>query len=333
MSGCYAVFHKQLGDLVLLEPCLSRLRDHHGAPVRLLTRSGHAPLAELMSGVQFVRGLPLAPAGQLYCFDPLNKSAMRSLFAPVLSRRFVPAERRELRWFHPVLFPRVQTPDLGESYVAEFFWTHAPVPAKAPFRPPRLERPPEAWAPPGRAPGSYLLVNPTAGWRHKSWTADGWSQILKALDEPALLTGAGSDWQVAQCREIAEKAGGQVESIASSTSLREYLWLCANARAVLTVDGAASHLAAAFGVPCLTLFGPTNIRNWHRPAPGHLALQAPTGNDGHCRVRNLDPAAVLEAAQRLLSDDLEPTPITFQKSLRKGALWRRPDGYEPSLDE
>lgn len=301
MSGCYAVFHKQLGDLVLLEPALSRLRDHHGGPVRLLTRSGHAPLAALMSGIRLVRGIPLAPAGDLYCFDPLNKSAMRSLFAPVWSRKFLPAEHRELSWFHSVLFPRVNTPDLGASYVAEFFWSHTPVPAKAPFRLPKLAQPPAAWAPPGRVPGSYILVNPTAGWRRKSWTADGWARVLKALDAPFLLAGGGLDWQVAQCLDIVEKAGGRAENLAGSTSLKEYLWLCANARAVLTVDGVASHLALAFGVRCLTLFGPTSLQNWHRPALGHIALQAPAEKDGACRMRNLDPAAVVEAAVRLVS--------------------------------
>ena len=35
MPGCYAVFHKQLGDLVLLEPTLAKLREHHGVPVRM----------------------------------------------------------------------------------------------------------------------------------------------------------------------------------------------------------------------------------------------------------------------------------------------------------
>ena len=44
MPGCYAVFHKQLGDLVLLEPTLAKLCEHHGAPVECMTRSGHAPL-------------------------------------------------------------------------------------------------------------------------------------------------------------------------------------------------------------------------------------------------------------------------------------------------
>lgn len=301
MSGCYAVFHKQLGDLVLLEPALSRLRDHHGPPVRLLTRTGHAPLAELMPGVRCMRGVPFAPAGHLYCFDPLNKSATRSLFAPVRSRRFLPAERRELSWFHSILFPRVKTPNLEDSYVAEFFWSHTPVPAKGPFRPPKLDSPPASWAPQGRVPSSYILVNPAAGWRRKSWTTDGWTLVLKALDAPALLTGAGTDWQIEHCREILERTGGRTENLASSTSLKEYLWLCANARAVLTVDGAASHLAAAFGIPCLTLFGPTNIRNWHHPAPRHVALQAPSGKDGVRRMRNLYPAVVIEAAQRLVS--------------------------------
>ena len=53
MPGCYAVFHKQLGDLVLLEPTLAKLCEHHGAPVECMTRGGHAPLLQLMPGVQF----------------------------------------------------------------------------------------------------------------------------------------------------------------------------------------------------------------------------------------------------------------------------------------
>ena len=62
------------------------------------------------------------------------------------------------------------------------------------------------------------------------------------------MTSASMDWQIQHCREIQEKSGSLVRSLASGTTLENFLWLCSRARAVLTVDGAASHLARAFGV-------------------------------------------------------------------------------------
>ena len=298
MSGCYAAFHKQLGDLVLLEPALSRLRDHHGAPVRLMTRTGHADLVALMSGVRFTRGLSLVPAGDLYCFDPLNKSAFRSLFAPAARRRLIVPERAELSWYHKFLFSAVRNPELGGSYVAEFFWEHTPVPSREPFCPPRLVRPPSGWAPPGVTAKQFALVNPTSGWRKKMWTAEGWAAVLAALGEQRfILTNAGADWQAGHARAICESSRARV----CPTDLKQFLWLCANARFVLTVDGAASHLAAAFGVPCFTLFGPTSIANWHRPAPRHIAFQAPPDTDGVRRLKKLRPEPVAEAAREFLA--------------------------------
>ncbi len=294
---CYAAFHKQLGDLVLLEPALTRLREHFGGTVRLMTRNGHADLVGLMPGVEFVRSLPLAPARDLFCFDPLNKSAFRSLLAPVLHRHLIRPEASELQWYHPLLFSSPATPELGDSYVAEFFWQHTPVPANGPFRPPALSKPPEEWRPGAFEPGGYVLVNPTAGWKSKMWTASGWIAALDSLGGkiPLVLTHAAADWQKAHAEEIAQAIGARV----LPTTLREYLWLCANARAVLTVDGAASHLAAAFGVKCFTLFGPTSLGQWHRPAPGHVAIQAPVNSDGRRRLRRLAPESVIEAIRQL----------------------------------
>lgn len=89
--------------------------------------------------------------------------------------------------------------------------------------------------------------------------------------------------------------------LAGATSLREFLWLCASARLVVTVDGAASHLASAFGVPALTLFGPTPVVHWHRPSPRSVALVADASRDGKRRLRNLPPAPVLHAVRELMA--------------------------------
>jgi len=298
MAGCYVAFHKQLGDLVLLEPALSRLLAHHGRPVRLMTRNGHADLVALMPGVKFVKGLALAPVRSLYCFDPLSKSAFRSLLAPVLTRRLVVPERAELRWYHPLVFSGPSNPELGDSYVAEYFWEHTPVPAHAPFRPPVLSEPPDDWAPAGWKPGEFILVNPTSGWKKKMWTVEGWTAVLRALGPRCrfVLTNAGSDWQAAHCEGIAAATGG---AVIRQTALRQFLWLCANARAVLSVDGAASHLASAFGVKCFTVFGPTRMAQWHRPAPGHIAFQAPPNTGGIRGLQRLEAGPVIEALAAL----------------------------------
>jgi len=305
MPGCYVVFHKQLGDLLLLQPALLRLRDHHGEPVAVMTRSGHTPLLDLMDGIRFQHAWTLKRKSHLYCFDPLRKSAIRSFLTQAGVKQCILPEKRELEWYHRPLFGDVIVPELGDRYVAEYFWANTPVPSGKPFCLPKLNAPAPNWKPSGVDSSSYVLINPTSGWRKKMWTTENWVKTLRALHAEHnlrfVMTSASTPWQVEHCQEIAQQAGPIVQSLASGTSLENFLWLCANARAVLTVDGAASHLAQAFGVKSLTLFGPTNIHNWHFETPTNQAIQAPEGKDGR-RMRNLSAEAVITAARSLRPD-------------------------------
>ena len=262
-----------------------------------MTRNRHADLVALMPGVEFTSGLVLAPALSLYCFDPLNKSAFRSLIAPVFKRHLIRPAQTELHWYHPLVFSRPLNPELVDSYMGEYFWENTPVPANGPFRPPVLSKPPDDWAPEGWRPGEFILVNPTSGWKKKMWTVDGWTAVLRSLGPRCrfVITSVGSGWQKEHCEKIATAADGVLQP----TTLREFLWLCANARAVLTVDGAASHLAAAFGVKCFTIFGPSILAHWHRPAPGHIAFQAPLDKSGIRSLRKQEAGPVVEALAAL----------------------------------
>ena len=116
-----------------------------------------------------------------------------------------------------------------------------------------------------------------------------------------VMTSASVDWQVEHCREIEKKSGSLVRSLASSTTLKNFLWLCSRAKAVLTVDGAASHLARAFGVNSITLFGPTNSRQLALCGNGSIAVQAPPSKDHVRRLRNLAPEDVLTVTRRMLN--------------------------------
>lgn len=303
MSGCYAVFHKQLGDLVLLEPALARLREEHGEPVVVLTRNGHAPVVELMEGVETRRGWPLRWRSHLYCFDPLNKSAMRSLVAPAGKKICILPDREEMQWFHRPLFGKVIVPGLGDRYVADYFRELVPVAAQGVNRGPKLSQPLECWRPEGWPERDFLLLNATSGWRRKNWLPERWAEVVRSLHEstglPVVATSASTDWQIAHIAEIARGAGGGLQSLANGTSLENYLWLCSRAKMVLTVDGAAAHLAAAFGVKSLTLFGPTNIHNWHRATTISRAIQAGKSKDGKARLKNIEATTVIAEAQEL----------------------------------
>jgi heptosyltransferase-2 len=83
------------------------------------------------------------------------------------------------------------------------------------------------------------------------------------------------------------------------------------ASVLITTDSGPRHFAVAFGVPVVTLFGPTHIawtRTYH-PRALHLMqpvpcgpCQRPTCGEGHHRcMRDLAPDRVYEAAVRFLS--------------------------------
>lgn len=82
-------------------------------------------------------------------------------------------------------------------------------------------------------------------------------------------------------------------------------------RLLITTDSGPRHFAAAFGVPVLTLFGPTHVA-WtrtHHPHAWHLMhpvpcgpCQRPTCPEGHHRCMvDLEPDGVYRAASRILA--------------------------------
>jgi hypothetical protein len=81
MSGCLVIFHKQLGDLILLEPALRRLAHANGHSVDLITRSGFQPMGSLMPHVSFRSKPNTKIYDALWCFDDRRKSAFYSLLS------------------------------------------------------------------------------------------------------------------------------------------------------------------------------------------------------------------------------------------------------------
>ena len=125
---------------------------------------------------------------------------------------------------------------------------------RQPFRPPRLERPPDRLEAGGIRERSLssLLTQLLAGNRRAGCRMGGsgcWQALREESGWRFVMTSALAGLaDRAMPRDSGEIGRAGAQNLASGTNLKNFLWLCSRAQAVLTVDGAASHLARAFGV-------------------------------------------------------------------------------------
>jgi heptosyltransferase-2 len=179
-----------------------------------------------------------------------------------------------------------------------------------------------AWARLGLRPGAPVVCLNTGGafGPAKSWPVEHCAALARRLaDEQgvAVLVLCGPAERDAARAIVAEARHPRVVSLAdedmsiglSKASVRRSALL-------VTSDSGPRHFAGAFGVPVVSLFGPTHIawtRTYH-PDALHLQqpvpcgpCQRPTCPEGHHRcMRELRPEAVHAAALRLLRTSSAP---------------------------
>jgi heptosyltransferase-2 len=163
-------------------------------------------------------------------------------------------------------------------------------------------------------PGQYYVLAPGAEFGPaKRWPARHFSALARLLPWPCVLLGSAKESTL--CAEIARLANagkpGQCLDLSGRTSLDTALAVIASARALVSNDSGLMHVAAAFGMPQVALFGsssplhtpPLNARAhvvWLKNDPGYepaldcapcFARDCPLGHT-RCLV-DIQPARVL----------------------------------------
>jgi heptosyltransferase-2 len=107
----------------------------------------------------------------------------------------------------------------------------------------------------GLAAGEYYVFAPGAEYGPaKRWPAIHFAELARSLDAPAVLLGSAKEADL--CHEIAGAAGeGKCLNLAGKTPLLQAFALIAAARAVISNDSGLMHVAAAFAVPQVAVFG------------------------------------------------------------------------------
>jgi ADP-heptose:LPS heptosyltransferase len=137
------------------------------------------------------------------------------------------------------------------------------------------------WSNPPPGAGAGIAIHPGSGSPRKNWQAENWRALIPQLPGPITLIVGEAETEYwsrdALAAESAMNGAGaprpQTCEILLNRPLEELVAHFAGCRLFLGHDSGVSHLAAACGVPCVLLFGPTEPAMWAPPAPNVRALR------------------------------------------------------------
>ena len=188
------------------------------------------------------------------------------------------------QWIYNARIPRAQqilgvdrTVHTAEHLASAMFWLGAP-----PCEIPRAQ----LFAPPTPAPSPVAVIHAVAATPEKTWRADGFlaaAARLRSLGLDPVFIGAASD-DLSPFHEYRTVAGAPLAEIKS---------LLAGASFFVGNDSGPAHMAAAFGLPVVVIFGSSNPAIWGPWRTPNEIVTAPGG------IAAVEIPQVLHALERL----------------------------------
>lgn len=130
-------------------------------------------------------------------------------------------------------------------------------------RSPRLALTPAeaAWSMDHLGPGDWVAVNPGASYGSaKRWFPERFAAVADGLSDEfgvrVVLTGGPGEAEIG--RDIEQAMRHAPLNLIGRTTVRELMAILAHCKLVVTNDSGPMHVAAAFGVPIVAVFGPTD---------------------------------------------------------------------------
>lgn len=124
--------------------------------------------------------------------------------------------------------------------------------------------------------GRWLALAPGANWQGKIWPADQFIELANAAGtayEGVVLLGGAADRN--RCENIAQALSTAPLNLAGETSLLEAAAVLERCSAFVGNDSGLGHIAAAVGVPTVTVFGPGRPDRYRPWGPHAVYARAP----------------------------------------------------------
>ena len=120
----------------------------------------------------------------------------------------------------------------------------------------------------------WITLNPFSRWQYKEWGHEKWVQTIDWLWEEygisTVIVGAPGERKKAI--DIVSKCRGQIFNLTGRTSLDELAGVLSLSGLHVGVDSAAPHIAAAVGIPTITIYGPSDWRDWAPQGKKHSVV-------------------------------------------------------------
>jgi len=287
-----------LGDFILSLPVVAGLRLRYPrAHICVAARGGVVSLAE--GTATAVADLDVV-AGSIHNY--INSGGFVIIWGGNSSNAYVPAD------FAGEILELPAQPPAGRPASRSWF-EMVPQLAGVPYAPPRVcvrdEQLAVACGLLGSLPRPLVAVHPGSGGRGKCWPAAHFAKtiaILRASGRGVVLIEGEAD---ADAVAQVQHETGETLPVLRHLPLRTLAAVLSRCNAYLGNDSGVSHLAAALGIPCTLIFGPTDPAVWAPENPGVRVMVA----DLPCRPCG---SIRLQCTHRRCLLDIRPEKVAAQ---------------------
>jgi heptosyltransferase III len=149
-------------------------------------------------------------------------------------------------------------------------------------------------------PKPHVAIHPGSGGERKNWPLERWLEVQRELLDDMrvghlLVIGGESDAR--QLSRMKRMEPAQRQTILESLPLPVLGAVLSRCALFVGHDSGISHLAAAVGIPCLLLFGPTKPDVWAPANRAVVVLQPPDG-----QLSNLETRSVVARINEMLAN-------------------------------
>ncbi|SDQ24905.1 glycosyltransferase family 9 protein [Leucobacter chromiiresistens] len=148
-----------------------------------------------------------------------------------------------------------------------------------------------------------VVVHVGAFYGSRQWPVERFAEVARALrDEGRRVVVTGDERDEPRAAAVASAAGLPEEDVlAGRIGLAEFAAVIARAQLVVTADTGAGHLASAYGVPSVVIFGPAPPEEWGPPPGPHAVLTDASVRRGEAFAADPDPALLAVTAEEVLA--------------------------------
>ena len=160
---------------------------------------------------------------------------------------------------------------------------------------------------------AWLTLNPFSRWAYKELPEEKWIDVIRWLGSAYRVTTVmvGSPDERQKAERMKSACPGPVVNLAGKTTLPELAGVLKLSRMHIGVDSAAPHIAAAVGTPTITVYGPSDWREW-APVGAQHRVVFPDRDCVPCRQKGCQGT---EQSQCLEELDVEKIKEMIQRSM------------------